>query len=104
MLNENAQLQQIDPYRINDKFFTLHPMDIADDEETRILQCLPYLPPNYRSLVAKAILSLVSDFDLTFAQFNQLCDHELNRYIEYAEESSGTLDDSHADSMVDLPF
>lgn len=102
MLNE--QLQQLDAYRINDRYFAIHPMDIADDETTRILQCLPYLPEEYRSLVAKTIRSIVPDFDLTFARFNQLCDHELNRYIEYADESCCAMDDSHADCMADLPF
>lgn len=102
MLNE--QLQQLDAYRINDKFFTIHPMDIADDEETRILQCLPYLPVEYRGLVAKAIRSIVPDFDLTFAQFNQLCDKELNRYLEYLDSEAQYLDDCHADSMADVPF
>lgn len=102
MLNE--QLQQLDAYRINDKFFTIHPMDIADDEETRILQCLPYLPERYRTLIAKTVRDLVPDFDLTFSQFNQLCDMEMNRYLEYSDEHINVLDDSHADSMADLPF
>ena len=104
MLNESNQLQQLDAYRINDRYFAIHPMDIADDETTRILQCLPYLPEEYRGLVANAIRSIVPDFDLTFAKFNQLCDKELNRYLEYANESYHTMDDSHADSMADLPF
>ena len=103
MLNE--QLQQLDAYRINDRYFTIHPIDIADNEEERILQCIPYLPQEYRKLIADTVKITVPEFDILFAQFNQLCEHEFERYSEYLQGfADQVIDDPHADAMADLPF
>src|SRR5574343_1855315 len=99
------QQEYIGCYRFNDKYFSIHPHDIADNEEERILQCIPYLPTEYRKMIADTVRMTVPEFDILFAQFNQLCEHELERYCEYQQGfANQVIDDPHADNMVDLPF
>lgn len=99
------QQQYLGSYQLNDRYFSIHSHDIADNEQDRILQCIPYLPPEYRKLIADTVKMVVPEFDILFSQFNQLCEHELERYCEYLQGfDAQVIDDPHADTMADLPF